>query len=202
MLTAFFIIKQNNHKIPCNFTGTVVAALEKKTAVYVDIQMPIKLTHQQRRNNVRIPIKTADIPNFRLWTGKTIFEESNENSITWRPILRESFEVIDISAGGMMLNILQDSSLAPKVRKNFTLLCTGNFYNPQKEEQNFALLAKICRVILNEKGTWMTIGLQFHKWARITDTQTEWITVDDAGVSFLGTWLAPFKVRDSKAAKE
>lgn len=203
-VSGFFVIPKNRKKRPFNFTTTVVESLKQDTSVYIDVALPQNMTHGQRRNNLRISLTKKEIPNFRLWASKEIScvdsENNKKNKITWEPIEQEEFELIDISTSGILLSISKNSSLSPKLRKNFSLLCTGSFDIPQKTTTDIALVAKVCRITQHEKSNWHFVGLQFYRWAKVTEEGVTWINLDDdgSGIPFLGAWLVPLMVKFRK----
>ncbi len=209
----FFVLVKNKKRIPCSFLTKVVSSIKKHNAIYVDIVMPKEIVHKQRRNNVRVRVSASAIPNFKIWYGVAVFDsEIQKSRMKWEAIDRENFELVDISAGGFMLNLVKKFPLLPTENDGLSLipdesekkpletsdyekvlfLCTGNFYSQGKLGVEVALVSKVCRYHSPGKGRWDSFGLQFCRWAKITDDGVTWVDADEAGVSVVAQWIAPF----------
>ena len=202
-VACFFMAQKDKKKLPCNFSTKVLGSLKKGSSIYIDIAMPKEITHQQRRKNLRVPLTKSEISNFKVWAGreipKTENEDTTKNKITWDPIEQEDFKLVDISAGGIKLEIAKESLITPKLQKNFLFLITGSF-DAQNKTNELAMVARVTRISRPKKDSWDILGLQFSRWTKITEEHVTWIPTDDAGVSFLGTWLAMFMSKLAKSS--
>ena len=198
----FFMIKKGKRKTPCYFDAKVLDSKRTEELSYIDIGLPQEIKHGQRRQNLRVQIDSSKIPNFRVWAGKEIVStdqgNNKKNKITWEPLGQEEFELVDISAGGIMIKVAKTAECTPRLRKDFKFLCTGSFNEPPTE---LALVGKIMRLDIPEKGPWNIIGLKFWRWTKVTEGKVTWITVDESGVSLLGGWLAAVMAQLAKYSK-
>lgn len=207
-VSGFFVVPKNKRKMPMTFISEVVESLIQDSSIYIDVALPQEITHGQRRNSVRIPITKIEIPNLKLWAGKEISsvdsENNKKNKITWELVAQEEFGVVNISVGGILLSISKSSPLTHKIRKNFLFLCTGSFDIPQKPTTELALVARVRRITRLEGKNGDFVGLEFCRWAKITEENVKWITINDKGegVAFLGTWLIPLIVKMNKPPKK
>lgn len=204
-LSCFFVHEKNEKKLPCTFSSHVITTIKKEDDIFVEVAMPTVVVHEQRRNNVRIPITESEIPNFQIWSGReteTLEEGERRNKFVWDIIEKDYVRLLDISAGGVMLSLSKNFSLYSTIKLNSLFLCSGNFYSPNKPETSLLLIAKLKRINNHEKDKTLLLGLQFMRWAQVTDEGTSWINVsDNEGVSFLGSWIAPHLVKFTRENK-
>lgn len=203
-LSCFFVIVQNNKKVPCSFSTRVITSFKKEYGIIVEVEMPTSVEHKQRRNNARIPITINEIPNFQVCCGRDIETlEGNErrNKFIWDIIDKEHVELINISASGVMLTLSKEYELYSNVKLDSLFLCSGNFYSLNKPETSLLLIAKVKRLMDHDKDRRVALGLQFVRWAQVSEEGTSWINADETGVSFLGSWIIPLVQRFVQAQK-
>lgn len=219
-VACFFILQKGKKKIPHSYISTVVDVEQKNASVSIDVAIPTEITHTQRRGNLRIPITKEDILTLRLWAEKerentenndsendntdnnNNTDNNSNNRVTWEPIDQEDFELINISAGGLRINIAKSSLISPRLRKNFLFMCTGSFDIPQKPATELAIIAVVRRVGIPDKGRWNSVALRFYRWAKIADGKATWTDIHekDSGIPILGAWLVPIIAQLNKKA--
>lgn len=194
-VACFFILQKGNTEIPYSYISTVVEVEQQKTSVYIDVAIPTEITHTQRRETLRIPMTQEKNPTLRLWAEKERQNTTNngKDDTVWDPISQENFKLINISAGGLQINVPKRSFTAHQLRKNFAFMCTGSFEFPQKPTEELVLIAIVKRVGNPDETSWNSVGLKFHRWAKIEDGKTTWtdISESDSGIAILGAWLVP-----------
>lgn len=204
-LSCFFVLARHEKKLPCTFSSQVITTIKDENTIFIEIEMPTVVVHEQRRNNVRIPITESEIPNFQIWSGReteTLDNGERRNKFVWDMIDKQYVQLVDISAGGLLLTLSNECTLYPSIKLNTLFLCSGNFYSPHKPETSLLLIAKLKRFNNHESDKAVTLALQFVRWAQISEEGTSWINVSqDEGVSFLGSWLTPHLVKFTREQK-
>lgn len=186
-VSAFFYIQEAEKQVPCNFISVIKNSFIHKGLFFIDIAVPSYIGHTQRRNCVRIPITKAEIPNLKLWVeSKT--DESEQ--LQWVAVQENEFDIVDISAGGILFLIDAFIPVSRQIKENSKILLTGIFPYTNKAPLCLSMLATVRRFTKNANSPeWFSMGIRFIRWAYLENYST-WNSIpDDNGIPPLVNWV-------------
>lgn len=195
-VSAFYYIFAKNKRIPCNFIAPVVKTFQHKGFYFLDTIFPKTLGHTQRRNCVRTPVTKKEIQHLKLW----IEDRSNtQQKAQWVAVGDSLFEIIDISAGGMLFIINESCPIATTIKENSQVLCSGTFPFAKKPPLNISMLGTVRRYAPSSSSGWNSMGIRFTRWAFLENHSTWNIISDDNGVPALANWVFQLMANRKKA---
>lgn len=185
-VSAFYYIFAKNKRIPCNFIAPVEKVFQHKGFYFLDTIFPKTIGHTQRRNCVRTPVTKKEIPHLKLWLEDKISENQNAQ---WVEVANNYFEIIDISAGGMLFIINEKCPMAATIKENSQVLCSGTFLFGKKPPINLSMLGTVRRYAPSSSSGWNSMGIRFTRWAFL-ESHSKWNLIsDDNGVPALANWV-------------
>lgn len=186
-ISAFFYIQENDRQIPCNFISAIKNSFVHKSLFFIDIAVPSYIGHSQRRSCVRIPITKAEIPNLKLWVES---KTNNNEQLQWIAIQDNEFDIVDISAGGMLFLVDAFIPVSRQIQENTKILLTGIFPYTNKTPLCLSMLATVRRYTKNQNSPeWFSMGIRFIRWAYLENYST-WNSIpDDNGIPPLVNWV-------------
>lgn len=188
---AYFTLRDGRRNIPHDFLCELIRTEKVGDEVFLLLSMPLDMGHNQRRNNVRIPMTKEDVPAFRLWFGKPITAPEGDGTIKldWLPFEAEHVDMYDISAGGAMLAIDHASPLHAMITMREMILLGGDFGTKGVSHQ-LLLAGSVVRIKPDERKRPTLVGLRFKRWALRRDGKFHWMHLaPEDGVPPLGAWV-------------
>lgn len=188
---AYFTLREGRKSLPHDFLCELIRTEKVGDDIFLLLSMPTEMGHNQRRNNVRIPITKDDVPGFRLWFGKPVLSQDGDGTVKldWCPFALEHVDVFDISAGGVMLSVDPVSPLHPMLSMREMMLVGGDF-GTKGACQQLLLAGSVVRVKPNEQLLPTVVGLRFKRWALRRDGKFHWMHLAaEDGVAPLGAWV-------------
>lgn len=191
VLSGYFDLRIQGKTYPCQFDSVVLQTVTRNDSIIVDVRLPQQIRHQQRRNNVRIPIKRNDISNHKLWTHNTQLDASvSKQHIEWAQFTPNFYEMIDMSAGGMLMTISDSSPLYETLNAGSLFFSTGTFHESVKRKYELGIVSTVLRKFDTSDNNWYSFGTRFVRWALCHNGNYNWQTVDpEDGVPPLAQWI-------------
>lgn len=195
-VSVFYYIFAKGKRIPCNFITPAVKTFQHKNFSFLDTIFPTTLGHTQRRNCVRTPVTKNEIPHLKLWIEDKLLSKTKTQ---WVTINNSHFEIIDVSAGGMLFIINETSPNFKYIQENSRVLCSGTFPFTNKPPLNLSMIGIVRRFAPSSSNGWYSLGLRFTRWAYL-ENHSSWNTIeDDNGIPLLANWVFQLMANRKKA---
>lgn len=190
-VNGYFTLRIQNKNYPCHFESVVLQTINRNDSIMVDLRLPQGIKHQQRRSNVRIPIKRNDIQNHKLWTHTTDVSNFQQGTdVDWQPVTPNFYEIIDLSAGGTLITVPNNCPLFESITEGSLFFSTGTFHEGNKKKYNLAAVAIVLRKFETSSDQWYSFATRFVRWALRTESSYSWQTIDpDEGIPALAQWI-------------
>jgi c-di-GMP-binding flagellar brake protein YcgR len=190
-VNVYFSLRSNRKPMPFNFTTTLLDTEQHNRDVFLVLDMPESMAHQQRRYNVRINVQKEDIDNFKIWFGTPGKASAGESGKThWTPMNPDHVEIYDISAGGMQIGISKESPIHPLLSRQSTFLISGTFFVKGKEASPLVMASNTVRLQHDSDLPFTVLGVSYQQWAKVSNEGLQWVnmTTQD-GIAPLASWV-------------
>lgn len=179
----YFSVRDRKLSVPCNFTTTLETLRRESDGLHMVFPMPDYMGHDQRRHNVRIDMDKEGVPGFSVWHGCLAGSEgaSGVPGLRWTQLEDASFQLRDLSAGGLSLDVQDSCREYARLLPKELLLIKGDFALPEKPPLPLALVGSIVRIREFEHESRKNLAVRFLRWLQERDTRNVWLKVDDQG---------------------
>lgn len=215
-IDVFFHFKQDEQLHFYHFMSVVLDIRKKDEAFLVQLAFPLELDNQQRRNFVRIKVSTDDLPRFGLWHGIQVYSSGMRNTnrdaardpdvvvmphLLWKVVPTESVMFMDISAGGLSLQVSPSERYPGLAIGEMLTMHIGLPPVPAGREADLGATVEllISGVIVRNiprAGSSASFGLRFQRWAYSVHNVTPvWFIIkENDGILPLGNWIMRLQV--------
>lgn len=201
----YFTVRGGRRNVPCNFTTKLEALHSERGSQYMTFPMPDYMGHNQRRHNVRIAMSKEDIPGFSVWHGSLASGNapSGVPGLRWTQLEEESFQLQDLSAGGLCLDVQDTCREYARLLPKELLLIKGDFALPDKPPLPLALVGSIVRINVSERRRTKSLAVRFQRWLQARDNRNFWLKVDEQdGVPSIGVWIFQLLLERNRLLKK
>ncbi len=201
----YFTVRGCRRNVPCNFTTKLEALHRDRGGQYMTFPMPDYMGHDQRRHNVRIDMGKEGIPGFSVWHGSLASgdDPSGVPGLRWTQLEEDSFQLQDLSAGGLRLDVLDTCREYTRLLPKEVLLIKGDFALPEKPPLPLSLVGSIVRINVSERQRMKSLAVRFQRWLQARDDRNVWLKVDEqGGVPSIGVWIFQLLLERNRLLKE
>lgn len=195
----YFVLRLERKSVPFDFLSEVRFTEREGGDAFLWLPMPEDMGHNQRRYNVRVPVRKEEIEGFQVWYGKPAAEVQVEvvgpdapaaQKIQWVPVPLEHTELLDLSAGGAQIGLAPTAPVYPLISPREMLLTRGTFELKDKPPQHLAMVGTVVRVHRSDDLPWAQLGVSFRRWGAMMGDRFVWRNLgDQEGISPLGAWV-------------
>lgn len=194
----YFVLRLNRKSVPFDFLSEVRFAEREGGDAFLWLPMPEDMGHNQRRYNVRVPVRKEEIQDFQIWYGKPVAIQEKvvgpdaliSNKIQWLSVPLEHTELLDLSAGGAQIGLAPSAPVYPLISTREMLLTRGTFELKDKPPQHLAMVGTVVRVNRSDDLPWAQLGVSFRRWGAMAGGRFVWRNLgEQEGISPLGAWV-------------
>lgn len=189
-IQVYFTLHSDGETLPCNFSTSIIKLRDMPGGQAIILAMPDVIKHEQRRMNVRASVGKERIPGFKVHHGSPADNGSGKPGLHWTPLNGEDFDLVDLSAGGLQLDVRDTCQAYSQLSSKELLLISGNFALPGKPPLPLSMVARIVRVKVLEEQKTKSLGVRFQRWRNTRIDRNAWHKIDEeVGVPALCPWV-------------
>ncbi|MCH5276566.1 MAG: hypothetical protein J1E80_01900 [Desulfovibrionaceae bacterium] len=189
----YFFLRVDRQREPFDFLARVLSVERELGQCFLLLSLPETLGHSQRRKNVRVSVSEKDIGDFHVWycNAEAPAEGSGKTLLPWKPVSFEEAHLLDMSAGGLKLQLKASSVFYDSLSPRSLVLARGTFDLEEAGPQQLNMIGSVVRVItMDENKKLASLGVAFKRWAHPEDGHLVWRQLSpEHGVNPLGTWV-------------
>lgn len=141
----------DGQRIPCDFTSRIVRLYNgPDKSMYIVFSMPEFMSHNQRRDSVRVSLTRESLPDFKVWHGS--LSEGGVSKLpvlNWTELEADSCQLVDISATGMRIDVRNTCGIYSRIFPGEQMLLRGDFSRQGKPPYRVFIIGNIMRPSTN-----------------------------------------------------
>ena len=184
----------DGQRIPCDFTSRIVRLYNgPDKSMYIVFSMPEFMSHNQRRDSVRVSLTRESLPDFKVWHGS--LSEGGVSKLpvlNWTELEADSCQLVDISATGMRIDVRNTCGIYSRIFPGEQMLLRGDFSRQGKPPYRVFIIGNIMRAV-HKQGTadFRSFGIRFQRWQKLDESHSSWFKVDrHGGMDFVAAWVS------------
>lgn len=188
----YFTLRGGKGSVPCNFTTRVESLRKERGGQYMAFAMPDFIGHDQRRCNVRVDVDKENIPGFSVWHGSLTSsgDPGGVPGLRWTRLEDDCCKLMDLSAGGLRLDVRDTCQEYPRLLPRGILLVKGDFALQDKPPLPLSMVGSIVRINVSGDQRVKSLAVRFQRWLQARDNRNVWLKVDEqGGVPTIGMWI-------------
>lgn len=189
----YFFLRVEHQREPFDFLTHVVKVERELGHCFLLLNLPESWGHSQRRKNVRVSVSEKDIYDFHVWycNAEAPAEGSGKTLLPWKPVSFEEAHLLDMSAGGLKLQLKANSVFYDSLSPRTIVLARGTFDLEETGSQQLNMIGSVVRILTTDENKKLaSLGIAFKRWGYPEEGHLIWRQLSpEHGVNPLGAWV-------------